>query len=310
MVFSEDMISHIQQQSFHFKNESDPLNFSYISDYLKYYGFQQSLISSYFNHWSTVHGEKIFVQVFIPEKVKSYVVVAHGYLDHTGGISLLVNDLLKNGYAVYIYDQWGHGLSSGKSADLEDFQIYIDVLQTVYHDLIEYGFPAPQSAIGHSTGAAILFHGACQRLFDISSLILVAPLYHPYKWKYFQWALPFIAKQIKQKKRAYRKNSSSHQYLSFVESDPLQTESLHTNWLLALRQWQERISTEHFCSIPTYIIQGTKDTTVHWKENLSFFTQATSTLQIALVEGGRHQLLNERKGVRQLVFERILTRLS
>jgi len=62
----------------------------------------------------TDKSERLFLIKQLPSKeIKGIVQIIHGMAEHSGRYSEFIEFLLKNGYAVYIHDQRGHGKTAG-----------------------------------------------------------------------------------------------------------------------------------------------------------------------------------------------------
>ena len=70
--------------------------------------------SGYFQY----HDLKIAVHVYLPKNPIGTIFLLHGYFDHAGSLSFMINAALKRNYAIMTYDLPGHGNSSGKWAIL------------------------------------------------------------------------------------------------------------------------------------------------------------------------------------------------
>ena len=74
-------------------------------------------------------GFTLAAHLYQPAQYQATVVLFHGYLNHTGQFKNLIPFLLKNQYAVAVFDLPGHGLSSGRQAEIDSFDQYITVTQ-------------------------------------------------------------------------------------------------------------------------------------------------------------------------------------
>ncbi|WP_096435237.1 alpha/beta hydrolase [Alteribacter populi] len=276
-----------------------------LSDYLQFYQFDFKHITTYRCQLTETDRSNIFVQIFTPNNPKGTVLFVHGYLDHTGGLSATVNVLLKQSYEVVAVDLPGHGLSEGDRGDIQDFNYYVDAVQSGLTSAEPYRSGGALYGLGHSTGGAVLFHGTSEEVLPLRALMLAGPLYHPYQWKWVRMILPVLSKGISKKKRRFKQNSSDERYLDFLKQDPLQVKELPISWLIALTEWQQRILNCSKVNIPVYLLQGTNDTTVQWQDNVEFFKDKCPFIQVALFEGAGHQLLNETASIQKLVFKRI-----
>ncbi|WP_416150634.1 alpha/beta fold hydrolase [Salipaludibacillus sp. HK11] len=289
-------------------HESDP----YLQEYLSFYKFDTTSFDEYRCGTIKSHGRNIFMQAFLKRKEKRVgrILFVHGYLDHTGGMSQTVNELLTSGYEVVTIDLPGHGFSQGEKGTIATFDQYVEAIQKAYQFINQALTPSKLIGLGHSTGGSILFHAASEKKVELDSLILVAPLYYPYRWNLVRGASRIVGKVIPKQKRRFRKNSQDKLYRQFIKKDPLQVKWLKADWITAMEDWQKHIVYCSILRIPVYFIQGGKDTTVDYQKNVTFFKQKCSDLQVAFFPSGRHQLLNEQEDTRALVYERITSFLS
>lgn len=278
--------------------------------YLTYYGL---------NHWSSIHkcarihhnNLGIFSQSFIPEKRKGLVTIIHGYLDHSGSFSKLIDSLLSEGYGIVTFDLPGHGYSHGLRGDIENFTDYCEALHAVQAHYREKGLTDTRwSVIGHSTGAAIIIDYINSGNMSFNKIIMVAPLVQPYLWSFSKIGVKIIGKKVKHIKRSFRKNSSDLHYLKFVKDDPLQFSRLPLNWLHSFEKWHSNLSHLPVSKKDLYILQGNKDTTVDWKYNIRFLLDKYPQSKCILVDEGNHQLFNEKDVIRELTFFHIKSFLA
>ncbi|MGJ9381616.1 alpha/beta fold hydrolase [Salipaludibacillus sp. CF4.18] len=298
-------IEQMKKESYRFDDSNPHLRFSSVQKYLSFYSFDMQELHEYRCGRVTSSGEEVFIQGFLKKEPKGTVFFVHGYLDHTGGLSHTVNDLLENNYQVVTVDLPGHGFSQGEPGTISTFDDYVqavkDCCDVFRNELSISGF----IGLGHSTGGAILFHAASEKIVPLDKLILVAPLYFPYRWNITKGTLKFIGKFIHKSKRRFKKNSEDEKYRKFVRGDPLQVQQLKSDWVLAMEKWQENIVECPILNTPVYLLQGGKDTTVDWNENIEFYTHKCRDILVAYFPAGRHQLLNEQASIRHHVYNRI-----
>ncbi|CAG9621689.1 alpha/beta hydrolase [Sutcliffiella rhizosphaerae] len=273
--------------------------------YLKFY--QLSQWSSIHNHQLVIHNHhRIFTQSFIPYKRKGLVLIIHGYLDHSGSFSHLINSLLLDYYGVITFDLPGHRHSFGERGAINNFDEYIDILHSVLENYKSIGYnDETWSVIGHSTGCAILFSylQVHQNVFD--KMILAAPLVQPYLWSFSKIGVKLMGRKQKYIKRVYRRNSSDKNYLHFVRKDPLHFSTLPTNWLFAFSEWHNNTLFKIRGNETLYVIQGNKDTTVDWRHNIPFLLNRFPNSTCTLIDQANHQLFNEREALREISFHLI-----
>lgn len=102
-------------------------------------------------------GLELYYQSWHPQdQPKAVLVIIHGIAEHSNRYMNLVDNLVPEGYAIYSYDQRGHGKSPGQRGYLEswdeyrsDLKHFLDLVQQNESDLPVYVY-------GHSQGALIL----------------------------------------------------------------------------------------------------------------------------------------------------------
>ncbi|KAN0015637.1 hypothetical protein ACTFIU_008378 [Dictyostelium citrinum] len=123
-------------------------------------------------------GMKLICQEWIPHNPRGIVIVLHGYGDH--GQTTLAEDckiMARNGFASFIYDQQGHGLSEGIPAYIRDFDDLVEDSLLFISD-IKFRFPTLKrfvccTSMGGAVGTLVSLRKP--DVFD-GGLILLAPL--------------------------------------------------------------------------------------------------------------------------------------
>jgi alpha-beta hydrolase superfamily lysophospholipase len=252
--------------------------------------------------------EKIFVQYFRPEQPKGTIFLTHGYFVHAGIQHYAIKDFLALGYAVITIDLPGHGLSTGKLADIADFANYTDTFQAVT-DFAVNQVPQPMIAIGHSTGAAGIWSYLLRNPdHPYKAVVLAAPLVRSYLWDLSLAGFTLGQSFLTELPRIVRSTTSDPEFMTFVQRDPLQYFNTPVNWVRSLIDWNEHIiETFPPSQIPTLILQGDRDEVVDWKFNLPFLKRKFPRAQIQMIKGASHDLFWENASLRQEIFARIHT---
>ena len=245
--------------------------------------------------------------------------ILHGYYDHAGLFSHIIEYCLQRNFSVVIFDLPGHGLSSGTTASIDSFQSY----QSVLTDISNYFFdetPRPWHVIAQSTGGAILSEFVLSNnRKQFQKIVMLAPLIFPKKWLVSKLSHFILKNFIKKIPRNFSDNSSDKNFLDFLEHrDPLQSRYLPLQWVTALNHWigrfislaalgnkKEALSYNESngeMGLKLLIIQGQCDGTVDWKKNLPIYKQKFPGLETYLIAGGKHQLANETVEIREEIF--------
>lgn len=292
-----------------------------LADYVRYYriDLEKNLPGvRHFLGWFEAHGYRLVAHVFMPAEgvgAKGTVFILHGYLDHSGLYRHLIRDCLEHGYAVFIFDLPGHGLSSGARVNIPDFSHYQLVLNEA---LAQYGaeLPQPFYGVGQSTGAAILMdHVLTARAHGLKpafcKLLLLAPLLRPVQWSQIRFGYWLIHRFKKSVPRVFRKNSSDEEFLHFVHHhDPLQDVVVPMGWIGALKRWVRHMLSLPASDFPVLLVQGERDETVDWRGNNQFVRTHFHVESEQILPDASHQLANESDDMRAPVHAALVRMLT
>ena len=245
-----------------------------------------------------VESRRIAVHVFVPPDARGSVLLVH----HAGVMNRLIHDLLRQGYAVLVYDQPGHGLSDGARATVGDFAEYVAVLRHMAQ-FTTAQLPGPAHLVAHSMGCAITMDYLLNHTgIAFRRVVLMAPLIHSAHWDLSGFGNRIAGKLVKTIPRVFRKNSSDPEFLAFTRRDPLQTRAVPLAWVRALGEWNERFEHYPASAREVLVIQGDRDTTVDWQYNLRALSGKFPRATVRELKGAGHQLMNEAPLPRARVF--------
>jgi alpha-beta hydrolase superfamily lysophospholipase len=248
--------------------------------------------------------QTLAAHIYIPQDYKATVVLLHGYLNHSGQFKHLIKRLLRENYAVALYDLPGHGLSTGPRGQINDFDQYTNTLND-FIETIKTLTKGPYHLVGFSTGGGIAVDyllNTKKPVFD--KVVLAAPLIRNNAWKASKAGCEFYSQFSQTVPRIPRRNSSDKQFLRFNrEMDVLHGRSVGLKWVKALHEWNDKINPLPPVEKPVYIIQGDKDTTVLWKYNVKFLKKKFLNARVEMVKNARHELFNEAQNIRENVLK-------
>lgn len=253
---------------------------------------------------------KIAVHYWLPESPRGTYFIVHGYFDHTGLYGHLIRHLLSQGYAVVAFDLPGHGLSSGERVSIKSFDDYVDVFSALL-DHCSAHFPKPWNAVGQSTGGAILIKYVMAALpknykNELNAVTVLAPLIHPRGWKKSLYVYKLFHRFLKKIKRKLSPNSANKAFNRFlINSDPLQTFYVPMAWIASMKRWTEEFAALPPSDYPLTVIQGDCDRTVDWEYNLNALQSKFSNIDIEIIAGVQHHMVNETDELRRRIFEKI-----
>jgi alpha-beta hydrolase superfamily lysophospholipase len=273
-------------------------------EYFSYYGLQVHNSEHLFGTFNSAD-KLLAAHVFKAEMSKGTVILLHGYLDHTGVWKHVIKEMVKRGYTVALYDQPGHGLSSGERAAIDDFSEYVSVFEEFLR-ICELNLPGPQHLVAHSMGGAI----ALDYLLNVDQtpldrVVLIAPLVHTAYWKLSRFGHSLGKHLSYSVPKLSPKTSSDEEFVEFSKNDPLRAKRVPKNWFSALVDWNKKIVENDPSTSPVMVIQGTADTTVDWKYNMEFIKEKFPRADILMIEAGGHHLINETLPMRTEVIQLI-----
>ncbi len=220
--------------------------------------------------------------------------IVHGFYDHSGLYNHIIDYCLKRNFSVVIYDLPGHGLSAGAQASIGSFNDYQIVLANILVFFKDKA-PRPWSAIGQSTGSAILMDfliSGGDRI--LPKTVLMAPLVRPRGWAASKLIHSLAKLFIKQIKRNYLDSTNNQQFLDFVKNtDPLQSPVLPLQWVSALKEWINHFLVANISEAKPLVIQGKNDTTVDWPYNLDLIHKKFPNSKTFYLKNAKHHLANE-----------------
>jgi alpha-beta hydrolase superfamily lysophospholipase len=115
----------------------------------------------------------LYHQCWLPSnEPKTVLLLVHGLHEHSGRYMNLVNHFVAKGYAVYGFDQRGHGKSQGLRGYVEQFSYFINDLNTFLSIVRSEHQDAKIFIVGHSIGGTIATAYAVYHQAQFDGLIL------------------------------------------------------------------------------------------------------------------------------------------
>jgi alpha-beta hydrolase superfamily lysophospholipase len=246
---------------------------------------------------SQILGYRIIEQSWQPKNFSGKTLfIVHGYFEHTGLYKNIIFWSLKNGYKVHLFDLPGHGLSSGKAADIDSFNTYGNILLSI----IKRDDPKNYSLIGQSTGGAAVINALLSttntpQKITPENVILLAPLVRSCYWQEIRWFYYLACRFTSSIKRSFSDSSHNDIFNDFLEhDDPFQAHQIPLSWLGAMDDWIAEIETYKKNTLqPCWLIQGTGDKTVDYKYNIAAIKHCLPQIKVEMIANAGHNLVNE-----------------
>jgi alpha-beta hydrolase superfamily lysophospholipase len=249
----------------------------------------------------TSDGLALFSQRWVPARVKGHVVLVHGYGEHSSRYSHVADRLNAEGYAVYTYDQRGHGNSPGKMGRIENFDRLIeDAREFIAARFGDVG-SEPRFIFGHSMGGLVVTACVLRYPPDARGLVLTNPAVKAAdNTSWFLRKIAPLAARIAPGMKAHELDinglSRIPEVVKAYAADPL----VHHGFIDA-RTGYEMMRTIEFVQanlsklqLPFLTVHGTADRLVPSRGAELLYERASARdKSIHLYEGGYHELFND-----------------
>lgn len=123
-------------------------------------------------------GISLYEQWWLPAgELKSAIVIVHGIAEHSGRYAHVAEYFVRHGYAVGIYDQYGHGKSDGKRSYIHSFKLLMDDMEAFVNRAHEKANGNGIFLLGHSLGGGMVTRYLIDRdQSNIRGAMLSAPM--------------------------------------------------------------------------------------------------------------------------------------
>ncbi|ADN02125.1 alpha/beta hydrolase [Spirochaeta thermophila] len=132
-------------------------------------------LRSYEEHVVDHAGVRLFYRLWIPDRVKAVVIVAHGFGEHSGNFVELAGRLADEGCAVYAPDHYGHGQSGGARGYIPSWDVFHGELSLFREKAVRDFLDRPVFLYGHSMGGTIVLEYAATEGEGLAGVVASAP---------------------------------------------------------------------------------------------------------------------------------------
>lgn len=210
---------------------------------------------------------KINTFIAIPtEKIEKIVIYCHGLGSNKNWIVRFYEELLKFNIGVVSFDFPGHGEDTTDFSSF-DLSLCISYLEKVIQ-YIKEKYHVPISLFGCSFGGFVILNKLINNASDIEKIVLMSP------------AINFC--EIMERKSGISLHCfKSNNYMPLYNNI-----KIYKNSYLEFKKGDEAIKNASFKDV--YIIQGTKDKTVLYKDIKEFCS--SKNLKLSIIKDGKHEL--------------------
>jgi len=247
-------------------------------------------------------GLNCFYQHWFPHDPKALVVVVHGLGDHLGRYDTMISNFSNLGYACAIYDQRGHGRTSGRRGYAKNIEELVLDLEAFIGFTRSFLSPQlPLYLVASGVGTIVAIECIIRHAIAVDAFIGISPAIHP------------ISHMPKWKKKLIRKSSkiiSSMTVATGISNDMLTKDSDELELLNKDSLFHQRISvglfaeiekwchlamaTCHRINIPTLMLVGSRDKVIDYRFTPQYVERiSTADKQCITYEGMYHDLLHD-----------------
>ncbi|MHC1771087.1 MAG: lysophospholipase [Flexilinea sp.] len=244
---------------------------------------------------------KVFTRTWLPENIetRANIILVHGIGEHSGRYKHVAEYFTSSGFAIYAFDQIGHGKSDGKRG-VESYPQVYDIITNLKYRIKAKQPDLPIILYGHSMGGAIVLSYGLNHPEGLKGVIATSPavgMADPMPDKTIQF-MKILKKIIPNFTIVNGLN------LSGLSQDPEIAEEYSADSLVhnrvSLRLGLDLIQTGHdllanvnVYPIPLLILQGDKDILVNPGTTDEFAKKIKGKITYKKIVGGYHELHNE-----------------
>lgn len=228
-----------------------------------------------------------------PAPPRHIVLIVHGYAEHGGRYQHVAEALGEHGAVVYAPDHIGHGRSEGPRALITDFDHVVADLVTLLQRAISEHPRLPVVLVGHSMGGLLAARVGERRPDLVQGIAFCGAVLGDWEWARRVLAMDEIPETEFDPGALSRDLSVGLDYAA----DPLVYHGQYQRPLLdaevvALDAFQGE---REALTMPILMLHGSRDPFVPFERTVQAVDSLpTDDLTVRIVEGGRHEVLNER----------------
>ena len=132
-------------------------------------------------YFTTSDGVRLFTRHWLAQDVakKGSIIAFHGAGGDSEYFVLLADQVVKEGYEVFIHEYQGHGLSEGARGDIKSFSTYVHHAIEFMNDVAQKVGDLPLFILGESMGGTVVANALAgsgeQQLPPLAGIMLFAP---------------------------------------------------------------------------------------------------------------------------------------
>ena len=253
------------------------------------------------NRFCGANGLSLFYQAWYPSgTAKAILALVHGFGEHCDRYSTVTTALTQAGYAIFGFDNQGHGRSEGQRGHINRWQDYRDNVRAFLTQVRQHEPNLPLFVLGHSLGGLIVLDFALNAPQGLTGIIISGPpirpvgIAKPYLvviaralsgiWPRFSMDVGAGAETL----------SRDPAIVNQTEDDPLTHSMATVRWgtecLVAIATVRRNIAQ---LQVPILLIHGSADKVNDVKGSEEIFARITSDKTLKIYPGSYHEPHND-----------------
>ncbi|MBT9315039.1 alpha/beta hydrolase [Leptothoe spongobia] len=253
------------------------------------------------DRFSGAQGLSLFYQAWYPPGIaKAVIALVHGFGEHCDRYCTVTNALTQAGYAIFGFDNQGHGRSEGQRGHINRWQDYRDNVSAFLAKVRHHEPHLPLFVLGHSLGGLIVLDFALTSPQGLSGIIISGPpirpvgIAKPYLvaiarllsgiWPRFSMEVGTGAESL----------SRDPVVLQQIQNDPLKHSMATVRWgtecLFAIATVRRTIS---HLQVPILLVHGSADKVNDVRGSKEIFECITTDKTLKIYPGSYHEPHND-----------------
>jgi alpha-beta hydrolase superfamily lysophospholipase len=251
----------------------------------------------------TRDGVRLFWRGWQPARPRAVLLIVHGLAEHSGRYGPTAGYFVDREFAVFAFDQRGHGRSPGRRVHVGSFDEFWWDLEAMLGEARGRVPGVPVFLLGHSQGGLVVLDYVLRHPADLAGAVVTSPLLGVHPAQRASPALTLLARVLSRvwpsvlipnridPKRLSRDPAVGVAYVA----DPLVSHAVSPRWFTSAQQAMARVreGAQHL-AVPTLLLAAGNDRVVDPEASRRFAEHAPpGMVEFVTWDALRHEILNE-----------------